>query len=60
MTIKTKSVLWESQYKRNTLFLRLDNNDKLNEMAGTEKGEKTRIINEALDIYFKIKEIMDK
>lgn len=58
--MKTRAVLWESHYKRNTVFLTNENSDKLNAMAGTEKGEKTRLINEALEIYFKVKEVMDR
>lgn len=49
---KTKKKKWEDDYRRGTFYIRNDLLDELNFRAGTEKGEKTRIINVALQEYF--------
>lgn len=50
---KTKKVKWEDRYTRATFYVQNDVLDDVNRMAGTEKGEKTRIINEALQNYLR-------
>lgn len=50
---KTKKVKWEDNYTRATLYIENGRLDELNRRAGTEKGEKTRIINKALEDYFR-------
>lgn len=50
---KTKTNKWEDDYKRGTFYVRKDLLDELNFRAGTEKGVKTRIVNEALQEYFR-------
>jgi uncharacterized protein YjcR len=46
---KTKSKLWEDDHKRATFFVNNELLEKLNNEA-TEKGDKTKIINEALEL----------
>ncbi|MGN7485337.1 hypothetical protein ACTHPB_27845 [Priestia megaterium] len=50
---KTKKVKWEDNYTRATVYIQNDTLDELNYRAGTEKGRKTTIVNEALQEYFK-------
>ncbi|MCM3774051.1 hypothetical protein M3225_26910 [Priestia aryabhattai] len=50
---KTKKKKWEDNYTRATVYIQNDRLEELNRRAGTEKGEKTRIVNEALREYFK-------
>jgi len=50
---KTKSVKFEDKYTRATVYIMNDTLDELNRRAGTEKGEKTKIVNEALQAWFK-------
>lgn len=50
---KTKSVKFEDKYTRATLYIMNDTLDELNRRAGTEKGEKTAIVNKALQEYFR-------
>ncbi|SDE59637.1 hypothetical protein SAMN04487777_11751 [Priestia aryabhattai B8W22] len=50
---KTKKVKWEDNYTRATVYIQNDTLAELNHRAGTEKGEKTRIVNEALQDFFK-------
>jgi len=50
---KTKKVKWEDNYTRATVYIQNDTLDELNRRAGTEKGLKTTIVNEALQAYFK-------
>ena len=44
----TKKKKWEDNYKRATFYIQNDVMEELEYAAGNEKGEKTRIINEAL------------
>jgi uncharacterized protein (DUF4415 family) len=44
---------FEDNFTRQTYYIQNDLLEKLNEVAGSEKGEKTRIINEALRKYLK-------
>lgn len=50
---KTKKKKWEDDYKRGTFYIQNDVLEELNYRSGTEKGEKTRIVNEALQEYFR-------
>ncbi len=45
---KTKKKKWEDDYKRATFYVQKDTMAAVEAWAGNEKGEKTRIINEAL------------
>lgn len=49
---KIRTNKWEDNYKRSTVFIQNDTMDELNRRVGREKGEKTRIVNEALQEYF--------
>jgi hypothetical protein len=42
---------FEERFTRQTYYIENDLLEKINRMAGNEKGEKTRIINEALRKY---------
>lgn len=48
---KTRRVKWEDRYKRATFYVENETLAELDRRAGTEKGEKTRMINEALQAY---------
>lgn len=52
---KTKKKKWEDNYTRATFYVQNDILDEVNRLAGTEKGEKTRIVNEALQAYLRRK-----
>lgn len=44
----TRKKKFEEKYKRATYYIENDIKEKLDKQAGNEKGEKTRIVNEAL------------
>lgn len=50
---KTKKKKWEDNYKRATFYVQNDTMDAIERYAGNEKGEKTRIINEALQDWLR-------
>lgn len=50
---KTKKTKWEDQYKRATFYVQIDTMEEIEKFAGTEKGEKTKIINEALQDWLR-------
>lgn len=50
---KTKAKKWEDKYKRATFYVQNDTMAEIERYAGSEKGEKTRIINEALQDWLK-------
>ncbi|QQE81567.1 hypothetical protein GI364_24540 (plasmid) [Alicyclobacillus sp. SO9] len=45
---------FEERYSRATLYIENDLLELLNEVSGVEKGEKTRIVNDALRKYLKV------
>lgn len=47
-----KKKKFEEKFTRQTYYIENELLEKLNQEAGSEKGEKTRIINEALRNYF--------
>lgn len=49
---KIKKQKFEERYKRDTFWIRNDLKEKLDSFCEGEKGEKTRVINEALESYF--------
>jgi hypothetical protein len=51
-TMKSKRQKFEERYRRDTFWIRNDLKEKLNAQCEGEKGEKTRIINEAIEMYF--------
>ncbi len=48
---RTKKLRFEEKYIRHTSYIEKELLEKLNRLADGEKGEKTRIINEALRDY---------
>ncbi len=48
---RTKKLKFEDRFVRHTSYIEKELLEKLNKAAGGEKGEKTRIINEALHGY---------
>lgn len=50
---RSKKKKFEEEHTRQTYYIRNDILETLHEVAGNEKGEKTRIINEALEMYLK-------
>jgi hypothetical protein len=50
-----RKIKFEENFTRQTYYIENNLLEKLNESVGKEKGEKTRIINEALRSYFKNK-----
>jgi hypothetical protein len=49
---KKKKMKFEDRFSRATFYIQNEILEKLNEEAGEEKGEKTRIINDALKQHF--------
>lgn len=52
---KKKKPKFEELHTRHTIYIRNDIGEKLDELCGGERGEKTRIINEALEKYLSSK-----
>jgi hypothetical protein len=50
---KDKKLKFEENFTRQTYYIENTLLERLNQSVGREKGEKTRIINEALRKYFK-------
>lgn len=50
-----KKVRFDQKYHKMTIYILKDLVDLINEEAAGERGEKTRIINEALKMYFGLK-----
>lgn len=53
---RTRVHQWEDDYKRATFFVEKDLLEKINELS-IEKGDKTKIINEALKVWIAIEKI---
>lgn len=49
---RKRKLKFEETHKRATFYIENSLLEKLNKMSGSEKGEKTRIINDALRQYF--------
>lgn len=53
--VQPKKVRFDQKYHKMTIYILKDLVDLINEEAAGERGEKTRIINEALKMYFGLK-----
>ena len=48
-----KKKKFEELYTRQTVYIRNDFAEKISTLAGNERGVKTKIINDALELFFK-------
>ena len=53
VNVYEKKKKFEDLHTRQTLYIRNDLTEKISALAGNEKGVKTKIINDALDLFFK-------